>query len=195
MSINIPSKKKILFLITQSNFGGAQKYVFDLATKLDRKKFEVAVAAGGNGELFKKLETGGIRTIKLKWIKREVFNPITDLIGLWEIYKLIKKERPDVVHLNSSKAGFSGSIAGHFAGVKVIYTVHGAVFEAEFPWLTRQFFLFLEKISACFKDKIIYVSEADRQLWLKYKVAPAEKLVTIHNGINLNIEFATKEEA
>ncbi len=230
-------RKKILFIITQSNFGGAQKYVFDLATGLDKESFDVAVAAGGNGELFRRLENAGIKTVSLRWMKREAINPITDTIGLWEIYKLIKNERPDAVHLNSSKAGFSGSLAARFARfyslparqslsvggseprsagrvegsptafdsfamrtpsgnkIRVIYTVHGAVFEAAFSWPVRKLFLLLEKFTARFKDKIICVSEADRLQWLRHKVAPKEKLVTIHNGINLNIDFATKEEA
>jgi len=190
-------KIKILYLITQSSFGGAQKYVFDLATNLDKQKFEVIVAAGGNGDLFEKLRLAGIKTVSLKWMKRETINPVTDIFGLFEIRTLIKKERPDVIHLNSSKAGFSGSLAAWLAGTntKVVYTVHGAVFEAAFSKIVRKFFLCLEKFSSRFKDKIICVSEKDRQIWLEHKAAPAEKLVTIHNGINLYTNFLTREEA
>ena len=54
---NITTKKKVLFLITKSNWGGAQRYVFDLATNLDPEQFEVVVALGGNGELASKLES------------------------------------------------------------------------------------------------------------------------------------------
>jgi len=186
--------KKILYIITQSNLGGAQKYVLDLATGLKKQDFNVAVAAGGDGELFRRLQAAGIKIFKLKWLRRGAFNPILDLFGLWEIIKLVKRERPDIIHLNSSKAGFSGSLAGKMAGAKVIYTVHGAVFEAAFSWLERKLFLWLERLTAKCKDRIICVSEHDRQLWLKYKVAPPEKLVTIHNGIGA-IDFLPKEQA
>jgi len=187
-------KKKILYLITQSNFGGAQKYVFDLATGLDKEKYEVAVAAGQKGELFGRLETAGIKIFKLKHLYRPI-RPICDLLAYFEIKKLLKSWQPDVLHLNSSKPSVLGALAARRRPIKVVYTVHGAVFEATFFWLARKFFLLLEKFSARFKDKIICVSEADRQQWLKYNVAPTEKLVTIHNGIRSDLEFLARLEA
>lgn len=195
-------KRKILYLITLSNLGGAQKYVFDLAANLDKEKYEVAVAAGGDGELFRQLESARIKIFKLKWLRRPIC-PIWDILAYFEIKKLLKIWQPDVLHLNSSKAAVLGSLKARRLKsgkrgsnpLKVVYTVHGAVFEASFPWLARRFFLWLEKWTVRFKDKIICVSEHDRQLWLKYNVAPAEKLVTIHNGIDLNINFLTKDEA
>ena len=68
-------KKKILYIITQSDFGGAQRYVFDLSTHLNAD-FDVLVAAGkdGCGELFSRLERCGIKTVRLKHLKRAI-NP------------------------------------------------------------------------------------------------------------------------
>ncbi|MBI4709035.1 MAG: glycosyltransferase family 4 protein [Candidatus Portnoybacteria bacterium] len=187
-------RKKVLFLITQSVSGGAQKYVFDLAKNLPASEYEVAVAAGGNGELLSRLETAGVPCFRLKRLVRPI-SPFCDILAYFEIKNLLKKWRPDVLHLNSSKAGVLGSLAAKNLPIKVIYTVHGAVFEAAFSWLSKKLFLWLEKWTAKYKHKIICVSENDKQLWLKYNVAPEEKLVAIHNGINLNIDFLTKEEA
>ena len=227
-------------MITQSVSGGAQKYVFDLATGLDKQKYEVAVAAGGtaeltnrpaerggDGELFGRLESAGVKVFRLKWLTRPI-RPFYDIKAYFEIKKLLKNWQPNVLHLNSSKAGVLGCLAARnikiyspsegrptartaeVEGSKmafdsaplrsdnkilVIYTVHGAVFEASFSWLSRKMFLGIEKLTAEYKNKIICVSEHDRTLWLKYKVAPDEKLVTIHNGIDLNISFLPKEEA
>lgn len=212
----VQNRKKILILITQSVSGGAQKYVFDLATNLDKEKCEVAVAAGGhaergsspaqlggNGELFRQLGIAGVKIFRLKWLRRMIC-PICDIAAYFEIKRLLGAWQPDVLHLNSSKAAVLGSLAasrliksGNRSSdpLKVVYTVHGAVFEASFPWLARRFFLWLEKWTAKYKDKIICVSEHDRHSWLKYNVAPPEKLVTIHNGIDLGINFLPKEEA
>ncbi len=189
--------RKILYIITQSEFGGAQKNVLDLAARLkDSYDILVAVGADGSGGFFDWLEEKNVRFVKLHWLRRSDFNPIADLFGLWEIFRLIKKERPDIVHLHSSKAGFSGSIAAKVLGVKVVYTVHGAVFEAAFWAPTRKFYLWLEKFSARFKNKIICVSQNDKRLWLKYKAAPEKKLVVIHNGIDYyNLNFFPKDEA
>lgn len=188
---------KILYIVTQSELGGAQKNALDLAMEF-KNRYPVLVAAGpdGGGKLFKQLADNKVRWHKLKWLRRSAANPLIDLLGLIEIFSLIIKERPDIIHLHSSKAGFLGSLAGKLAGVKVIYTVHGAVFEASFSRWARKFFLYLEKISAPFKDKIICVSANDKKLWLDYKAAPPEKLAIIHNGLDLNkMEFPSKQEA
>src|SRR3989339_170438 len=104
-------KKKILYIITKSNFGGAQRQVFDLATGLSKEKFEVAVALGGRGLLKEKLDATGIRTISVETLGRDVkiFN---DLISFFKIFQIIKKEKPDILHLHSSKVGFLGALIG-----------------------------------------------------------------------------------
>jgi len=189
--------KKILYIITQSEWGGAQKNVLDLARGL-KGKYEILVAAGldGGGDFFNALKHADIKHIKLRWLQRSAANPIVDLMGLVEIFNLIRKERPAIVHLHSSKAGFSGSLAAKLLGVKVVYTVHGAVFTAAFSAPVRQFYLWLEKFSVRFKDKIICVSQNDKKIWLKYKAAPEKKLVVIHNGIDFaNLKFLSKDEA
>ncbi|MDD2753551.1 MAG: glycosyltransferase family 4 protein [Candidatus Portnoybacteria bacterium] len=188
--------KKIIYIITQSELGGAQENVLDLAAGL-REKYDVLVAAGpdGGGKLFKQLADNKISFQELKWLRRSAANPFADIAGLVEIFSLLLKERPDVIHLHSSKAGFLGSLAGKLAGVKVVYTVHGAVFEASFSGLARKFFLYLEKFSAPFKDKIICVSANDKKLWLKYNAAPETKLAIVYNGIDLKTAFLPKAEA
>lgn len=199
-------KTKILYLITLSEFGGAQKNVLDLTTGLAGDKYEILVAAGldGGGGFFKELAKNQINYRQLRWLRRRATNPLIDLLGLWEIIRLIKKGRPDILHLHSSKAGFSGTLAAKIYNIlhspspklKVVYTVHGAVFEAAFSYPARKFYLWLEKFGAYFKDKIICVSENDKKLWLKYRAAPEEKLVVIHNGLDLNnLEFLPKDEA
>ncbi len=194
--------KKILYFITQSEFGGAQRYVFDLANNL-KSDFQVAVAMGeqrNNGKLAKILQENNIKYYIIPHLKRSI-SPINEILALREIIKLIKQYQPDIIHLNSSKISILGSLASlllkstfDIRHSKIVYTVHGWVFNEPLPWLLKKFYLYAEKFTAGFKDKIICVSEYDKQVALKYKIAPAEKLVTIHNGI-APIEFYAKEEA
>lgn len=185
---------KILYVITQSEMGGAQRYVLDLVKNI--KSFDIVVAGGGDGELFTRLDTYNIKYYKLKNLVRNI-SPIKDILGLIEIYQLLKKERPDVLHLNSSKAGVLGAIAGKLAKVKkIIYTAHGFVFLEPLPLWQKWLFVIAEKFSAYFKDIIICVSDCDRQAGIQYKIAPSKKFVTIHNGIDINaLNFLTKEKA
>src|SRR3989338_11222511 len=104
-------RKKILFIITQSEFGGAQRFLVELATHLDVNRFEVLVASGaGSGGLDEALRAKNIRSKTLKWLTRNI-SPVHDLMAVFEIQGLLRDERPDIIFLLSSKAGFLGSLA------------------------------------------------------------------------------------
>lgn len=198
-------KKKIIYLVTQGEHGGAGQYVFDLATNLDQEEWQVFVATGESEKnwLFetigKKQETRNkvntIKTIHLKHVKRNL-NFWYDLMSGFELYKLFKKIKPDVIHVNSSKVGATGSVIGKlFTKAKIIYTVHGLVLNE--PTLKKWQFVYYwlaEKISGWFEDKLICVSEFDRKACLKYKIAKDNKLVTVYNGIR-EPDFLDKEIA
>jgi len=184
---------KILYLVTQSEWGGASRYVFDLATHF-ASDYKIAVAAGGNDELFTKLSEKNIENYKLKNLVREI-NLIKDIKAYFEIKKLIRKIKPDILHLNSSKAGVIGAIAGRHTNVKkIIYTVHGFVFNEPMAGWQKQIYIWAEKFSAKYKDKLICVSEYDRQTGIINKITSENKLITINNGIE-PIDFLSKAAA
>jgi len=89
------NRLKVLFLITKSNWGGAQRYVFDLATNLNSDQYEVVVALGGDGELIPKLAEAGIGTINIPGLTRDI-SIIQELKAMFAIASIIRKERPDV---------------------------------------------------------------------------------------------------
>src|ERR1043166_2713598 len=119
------SKRKVLYVSRKANWGGAKRYVFDLATSLPKDEFDVAVAYGQPGRLAEELQKAGIKTHPILSLQRDVSLGV-DIKSFFELYRLFKKERPDVVHLNSSKAGGVGALAARLAGIKnIIFTVHG----------------------------------------------------------------------
>lgn len=189
---------KILYLITQSEWGGAQKYIFDLAKSLKNQSEIIVVAGEGAGELFRKCENENIRTHQLKYLKRAI-NPLFDFFALFELIKLIKKEKPNIIHLNSSKISILGSLAAKLIIGNwkfVIYTVHGWVFNEPLPWWHKKIYFVIEKFTAKFKDKIICVSEYDKNIAIKNNICQENKLNTIHNGIDYeNLKFLDKQTA
>ena len=184
-------KIKILYLITQAEAGGAQRYIFDLATNLKNENYEVMVASGTTSDyhdkkswLLTKADEKNIKSYCLKNLVREI-NPLKDWLAYLEIKKLLKETQPDILHLNSSKAGVLGALAGRRIKIpKIIYTVHGFVFNEPMPSWKKKFYLWAEKFSASAKDKFICVSEFDRQTGIKNKIAPAQNFITIHHGLN-----------
>ena len=105
-------------MITKSNWGGAQRYVYDLATNLPKAKFDVAVIMGGAGELGEKLTGAGIRGVHIQRLERDM-GVINDTFAFFELLKIFLREKPDIVHLNSSKAGGLGGLAGRIYNVFV----------------------------------------------------------------------------
>lgn len=204
---NLAFKKRVLFVVTKSVWGGAQKYVYDLAVNLSKKKFDVLVAAGGNGPLVEKLKESEILYYEIKKFKRDI-SFLSDILSFFEVLKLLRKTKPDIVHVNSSKAGGIAGIAiliykmffrnpyPKSYTLNTIFTVHGFAFnEARPKW---QIFLIklASRFTCVFYDKIICVSEYDRQAAIKNKTAPERKLVTIHNGIDIDEKvFLSKGEA
>jgi len=180
-------KAKILYVITQSSWGGAQKYVFDLAMGF-KEEFEVLVAFGGEGQLQERLQQAGIRTNRLKNLVREI-HPWRDLLGWWEIYRLIRKEQPDIVHTNSSKVEILGNLAAWLAGTKkIVFTAHGFVFNEELGFCKKFFFVFWEKLAGILANQIICVSDFDKRSALKNRIVSKKKLYVIHNGIEISKE-------
>ena len=126
---NTAGKKKVLYIITKATNGGAQKYVYDLATNIPKEQFEPIVAYGTHGKLAEDLSTVGIQVLRFPSLGRDLAI-VGDIKSFFEMLKIIRKIKPDVLHLNSSKAGGLGALAGRIAGVpKIIFSVHGWPFK------------------------------------------------------------------
>ncbi len=155
-------KKRILFVITKSNLGGAQRYVYELATALPRETYDVAVAFGGTGLLKEKLEAAGIRTFAIPSFDRDI-NIIKELRALFELRALIRDWQPDIVHLNSSKAGGTGALIARLMGVPhIIFTAHGWAFNEPRNFFWRSIVWLLSWFTALCAHTIILVSAYDR---------------------------------
>jgi len=154
------NRKKVLFLITKSNWGGAQRYVYDLATHLDQTKFEPVVALGGDGELVTLLDHAGVRVIRINSLTRDISLKKEKEFAS-ELYKIIRIEKPDILHVNSSKAGGVGTALGRILRVpRIIFTAHGWAFNEERPWWQRMVIKFLHWVTVLLSHRTIAVSGA-----------------------------------
>lgn len=186
-------KKKILFVITKSNFGGAQKYVYDLATSLPKDRFDVAVAVGGSGPLIQKLDEQHIRIIPLPSLTRDI-SITNDIKSLFELFSIFINEKPDVVHLNSAKASGVGAFVARLAGVpNIIFTAHGWAFNEERPCWQRTAIKFFSWLTVVFSHTTIAVSEAMKRSTAGWPFV-GNKIIIIKNGI-AKPDFYAKDEA
>jgi glycosyltransferase involved in cell wall biosynthesis len=173
-------KKKILFLITKSNWGGAQRYVHDLAVSLPKNEFDIAVALGGEGHLLTKLEANNIKTIKIASLQRDI-SFTKEIQSFKEIWYIIKTEKPNVLHVNSSKAGGLGAFAGRLLKVpKIIYSAHGWAFNEDINPVSRLAVGLLHWLTIMLAHQTIAVSNATKSQ-MKWPFTQ-KKITVIHNG-------------
>lgn len=186
--------KKILYCITKGNFGGAQRYVFDLATHIDKVDYDVTVLCGEGETLPKKLEGEHIRVIRLKSMQRDI-SIFKELKSFIELYKIFKQEKPDIIHLNSSKMGGSGAFVGRLTGVKnIIFTAHGFAFNEDRSFLSKKILLAFHWLSILLTHKTIIVSDKTMKD-IDYLPFMKNKLVKIYNGIDIGLDFESRESA
>lgn len=188
-------KKKILFLVTQSEFGGAQRFIYTLTTNL--KGYDITVGAGPEGDdkngLLSALEKQRINVIRLKYMRRGI-NPFFDIPALFEVKRLIDKKKPDILFLCSSKIGFIGSLAGKNKMKRIIYRIGGWTFNDPWPNWKKKLYIWIEKTSAKWKDYIINNAKSDKKDALELGIKPKKEILVIYNGIG-DLEFLSKEKA
>jgi len=172
---------KILYGITKSNFGGAQRYVFDLATEAHKKGFEVKVLCGGNGVLVKKLEAENIPVISLPTLGRDI-SLLNDWRSFSLIYRALIKELPDVFHINSSKMGL-GALAARLVGTpKIIFTLHGFPWNEDRSYFQKIIIKFLVWLTIILSHQTICVAEQARNNVTDWPLVK-NKLVVVRNGL------------
>ncbi|MEA2715226.1 MAG: hypothetical protein QOG91_254 [Candidatus Parcubacteria bacterium] len=152
---------KIVYVITKSNWGGAQRHVFDLATTMKDKGHDVWVAVGGEGVLKQKLEKAGIYTFSIAALDRDI-SLAKDIGSFREIFSIVRSKRPDILHLHSPKAAGLGSLAGRLLRVKsIITTVHGWTFNESRPFYERLAIIFASWLTMLFSHTTILLSERE----------------------------------
>lgn len=175
---------RILYVITKANFGGAQRYVYDLAVAARDQGHDVAVVIGGTGPLAGKLDEAGIRTIPLDLRQHRTF--IGDLLtfgSLFSLIRIFRDERPDIVHANSAKAGGLGALAARLVGIRrIIFTAHGWEFNAPRSTLSKAGIRLFSWITVLLSHTTICVSDAVRRD-VAGLPGTKKKLLVVHNGV------------
>lgn len=184
---------KILYVITKSNWGGAQRYVYDLATSLATQNNEVSVALGGNGLLSDKLKKAGINVFNVGSMKRDIsfIDEIKTSLSLW---KIIRKTKPDVVHVNSSKAGGIGAFVARLLFVKrVIFTAHAWAFNENRSTFQQFVIGCFHWLTLILNHKTIAVSESvkNQVLWMPFV---KNKITVIHPASPI-IDFYSRKDS
>ncbi len=188
---------RVALIVTQGEQGGVQDFLARFMVWLKAKGHEVAVFSGQGDWLAHKCREAGIPFVKLQKLKREI--SISDIGAIFELKYHLEQFKPDAIHLNSSKIGIIGSIAGRLAHIpRITYRIGGWVFLEDIPAWKKSLYRSLEHLTARLKDVIVCVHPDDVETAKRAGIFPKKEIVCIPNGINIEqfrSELFSRDEA
>jgi len=177
-----------LHLITRLSLGGPSLNTIDSVLAQARAGWRTILAAGSARaeiSVVDQARSRGCNTVLLPRLTREV-SPTKDLVVLWEIFRLIKREQVVLVHTHTSKAGFLGRLAARLARVPmIVHTPHGHVFYGYYGPRLTAFFVRLERLAARLTDRIVVLTERGIEEHLARGIGRREQFRVIPSGVDL----------
>ena len=145
--------------------------------------YDVAGISAAGPEV-RDIEQAGIRHIAVPMTR--TFSPFRDLVSLWRLYRVLRRERFTIVHTHTPKPGLLGQVAARLAGVPiVINTLHGFYFHENMSPLWRRFYITTERIAARCSDLILSQNSEDIKTAIAEHICGSARIKRLGNGIDL----------
>ena len=195
---------KIVRVIARLNVGGPAKHVVWLTAGLRDAECETLLVAGtvppGEDDMGYFAEEMGVKPLFISEMSREV--SIKDALTIWKLYRLFVRERPDIVHTHTAKAGTVGRVAGLFyrwltpgtfvgrpRSCKFVHTYHGHIFHSYYGRLKTRAFVNIEKALARLgTDRLVVISEQQRrEINEQFRVGSADQFAVIRLGLDTQL--------
>ena len=195
---------KIIRIIARLNVGGPARHVVWLTSGLQPPDYESLLVAGtvppGEDDMTYFATENNVSPHIIPQMSREI--SLKDALTVWKLYQLFKRERPDIVHTHTAKAGTVGRISGllyrwltpaaligEARRCRFIHTYHGHIFHSYYGRLKTRIFLTIEKILArLVTDRIVVISAQQyREIHEQFKVGRAAQFAVIPLGLDLDV--------
>jgi glycosyltransferase involved in cell wall biosynthesis len=199
-----PRQPKIVRIIARLNVGGPAKHVVWLTSGLEAAGYRSLLVAGsvpeGEEDMGYFAEQSGVTPFFIPEMSREI--SLKDAVTTWKLFRLLLRERPDVVHTHTAKAGTVGRAAGFFyrwltpgillgrpRACKFVHTYHGHVFHSYYGSFRTGVFLAVERaLARLITDRVVVVSEQQREEINKtFRVGRSEQFRTVRLGLDLDV--------
>src|SRR5947207_9789924 len=190
---------RILRVIARLNMGGPALHVAYLTDGLKKRGYETTLVAGslarGEDSMAFVAEARDVHVIRIDELGREI-SPLRDLVATFRLARLIRRERPQILHTHTAKAGTVGRVAALLAGSRrppiVVHTFHGHVLRGYFGPVPSLLFRLLERWLASRTTALIAVSPQVRDDLVSLGIAPRERFAVIRLGIELDQRIAAE---
>ena len=167
-------KMKVVRVIARLNMGGPARHVAWLTAATQRAGIESLLVAGvvppGEDDMTYFASEQGVTPVIIPEMSREI--SANDIVTVWKLFRLFLRERPDIVHTHTAKAGTVGRVAGWFyrwltpstlvgrpRRCFFVHTYHGHIFHSYYGPFKTKLFLTIEKILARMTDRVVVISQ------------------------------------
>lgn len=184
----------VVRVIARLNIGGPAQQAVGVSAALSRRGWPTLLVAGSpdptEGSMEYLLAASPVRFLRLPVLRRAL-HPVHDLAAWWALLLLLRRERPQLLHTHTAKAGAVGRAAGlayrWLTGrpLRMVHTFHGHVLEGYFARPTAGLFQSIERALAAATDCLIAVSDAVRDDLIRRRVAPPSKIRVVPLGLPL----------
>jgi len=175
------TKHKVIHIITRLDMGGsaqntlltciglAEKYDLVLAHGLSLESHMTALERKNVYRLIDAAKNKGVAVISIPFLVRKI-NPFQDIRAFISLWRLIRREKPAIVHTHSAKAGILGRLAAKISNISVIiHTPHGHVFFGHFGFMASKLFLLVEKFFDRLTDCVVALTEGEKRITLGFR--------------------------
>ena len=205
MSALPTTQMKILRIIARLNVGGPARHVVWLTEGLKPEGYETVLVAGvvpaTEDDMSYVAYASGVQPLTLPQMSREI--SVKDALTIWKLFRLMRRERPDIVHTHTAKAGTVGRLAGMMYSAlagksqpcSFVHTYHGHVFHSYYGKFKTRVFLAIERLLARFAtDRIVVISEQQRrEINEVFRVGRRKQFVVIPLGIDMSVYASWRE--
>ena len=197
LSGRVDSRRVVMHIITRLDGGGSAMDTVCTVLRHDRRRFRVMLVCGQKEAMsaeesalidagLRDLQRAEVPLITIPSMAREI-NPFRDVRAVWGLWRLMRRERPAIVHTHTSKAGLVGRLAAWLARVPVvIHTPHGHIFYGYYGMLMSKMICWVERILAMPTDRIVTLTDQGAREHIQHKIARPQKFAVIPSGITLS---------
>jgi glycosyltransferase involved in cell wall biosynthesis len=175
---------RILYVVTRADaVGGASIHVRDMACEMILRGHAVIVLTGGEGPVTNLLQAAGVPYHPLRRLRRSI-HPVRDFFAARELAAAVRAFAPDIMSVHTAKAGWIGRAVAARLRIPTVYTPHGWPVGVRMGPRAGILFEWAERLASRWTSAIICVCEAERDLALDKRVARADQLHVVHNGVH-----------
>ncbi len=180
---------RVLHVITRLVVGGAPENTLLTVDRLDRTRYDVALASGlstgPEGSMEDRIPVD-VAFARIPELVRDP-HPVLDALAISRLYALMRRGRYHIVHTHMTKAGLLGRIAARLAKIPVVvHTPHGHPFHDFLSPVWSEVLKWVERWLARWTDRIICLTEVEREDLLRFRIGRQKKFEVIHSGVDID---------